>query len=357
MKIVQLLPNMAFGDAISNNAIVIRNIIRSMGYPTEIYADIIDAKIKTESIFSFDHMFLSPNDVLIYHLSTGSRLNYLVEKFHCKKMMIYHNITPFSYFIGFSNQAYHNTKAGLKEVKYLRDKFDYCIADSEFNKQDLIDYAYTCAIDVLPIAIPFLDYEKKPSNKIIRKYSDGIVNLLFVGRVAPNKKHEDIIAMFYHYNKKYNPYSRLIFVGHWYGMEKYYEQLCEYIEALHLRNVVFTGHVEFDEILAYYKLADVFLCASEHEGFCVPLVEAMFFDVPIVAYPHAAVPGTLGQGGVLLDQISPLLGAGVINALMTEKDFRNHVVTKQQERLSDFRFEVVKSQFVQYLSRFLERTV
>ena len=141
---------------------------------------------------------------------------------------------------------------------------------------------YTCPIDVLPILIPFDDYAKTPSQQVIDRYSDGYTNLIFTGRIAPNKRQEDVIRAFYDYKKFYNPKSRLILVGGHNGMERYYHRLKSYINALELEDVVFPGHIKFDEILAYYKIADVFLCQSEHEGFCVPLVEAMYFDVPVV---------------------------------------------------------------------------
>ena len=156
---------------------------------------------------------------------------------------------------------------------------------------------YTCPIDVCPILIPFSDYEKEPDRRVLRRYKgDGKTNLLFVGRIAPNKKQENVIRAFYFYHKYYSPDSRLFLVGSWSGMESYYERLCDYVKALGIaEHVVFTGHIRFDEILAYYHLADVFLCMSEHEGFCVPLVEAMYFHVPIVAYSCAAVPDTLEE--------------------------------------------------------------
>lgn len=109
---------------------------------------------------------------------------------------------------------------------------------------------------------------------------DGYTNFIFVGRVAPNKKQEDVIRAFYCYKKYCNPKSRLFIVGSYNGMERYYHRLRRYVGALELDNVVFTGHIPFAQILAYYHLADLFLCMSDHEGFCVPLVEAMYFNLP-----------------------------------------------------------------------------
>ena len=351
MKVVQLLPVMSYGDAIGNDVLAIRSVIRNMGYPSDIYADAIGPHLENENIIHYDNMVLAPNDILIYHLSTGSRLNRLIEQFYCRKIAIYHNITPSSYFFGYDAISYTAAKTGLKEIKHLKDKFDYCLADSEFNRQDLLDYGYTCKIDVLPIMVPFSDYAKKPASSILRKYADTMVNLLFVGRVVPNKKMEDVIQTLYHYYNKYNTSSRLFLVGRW--LDSYQNKLKEYAQTLGLRNVVFTGHVKFKEILAYYSLADVFVCMSEHEGFCVPLLEAMYFDIPIVAAPHTAVPSTLGDSGTLLDEGSPLLAAGVVDRLIRDAELRKKVISDQRKRLNDFSYPTVKRQFETYLNEFL----
>ena len=113
--------------------------------------------------------------------------------------------------------------------------------------------------------------------------------------------------------------QRLFFVGKYAGMEAYYEQLKRYVEALDLKDVYFTGHIKFDEILAYYRTADVFVCMSEHEGFCVPLVEAMYFGVPIVAYDSSAIADTLGNGGILTEDKDPKLVAEIINRLVQDE--------------------------------------
>jgi len=351
LKVVQLLPVMSYGDAIGNDVLAIRSVIRNMGYPSDIYADAIGPHLENENIIHYDNMVLAPNDILIYHLSTGSRLNRLIEQFYCRKIAIYHNITPSSYFFGYDAISYTAAKTGLKEIKHLKDKFDYCLADSEFNRQDLLDYGYTCKIDVLPIMVPFSDYAKKPASSILRKYADTMVNLLFVGRVVPNKKMEDVIQTLYHYYNKYNTSSRLFLVGRW--LDSYQNKLKEYAQTLGLRNVVFTGHVKFKEILAYYSLADVFVCMSEHEGFCVPLLEAMYFDIPIVAAPHTAVPSTLGDSGTLLDEGSPLLAAGVVDRLIRDAELRKKVISDQRKRLNDFSYPTVKRQFETYLNEFL----
>lgn len=176
--------------------------------------------------------------------------------------------------------------------------------------------------------------------------NDGLTNIIFTGRVVPNKKQEDVIAAFDIYQKYYNPESRLILVGNPQLIPAYYASLKEYVKALGTENVVFTGHITFSAILAYYRSADLFLCMSDHEGFCVPLLEAMFFDVPVVAKNTSAVGETLGGSGILLPDSEPGMAAGVMNRILTDEALRKKVLDNQRERLKDFENGRIKKQLL-----------
>lgn len=356
MKIIQMLPVIAFGDAVGNDTVALKRAISEMGYDTCIYAEVVDSRLPAGTAKSLSDGFpeVDKDDIIIYHFSTGSELNYRLEKFDCRKIMIYHNVTPPHFFEGYNENAVINCKKGLEGMKYLADKFDYCIADSEFNKQDLINAGYKCRIDVRPILIPFSDYEKKPDRSTLARCRDGMTNILFVGRIAPNKKHEDVIAAFCWYKKHINPRSRLILAGNYGGFELYYERLKKYVKALELEDVVFTGHVKFPQILAYYHGADLFLCMSEHEGFCVPVVESMFFKVPTVAYKSCAVPETMGGSGFLLDSKDPVETALVMDRILTDEKLRKSIIDSQLRRLEDFSYENVKAVFEKQLKTFIE---
>uniref|UniRef100_UPI00036E4C8D glycosyltransferase n=1 Tax=Ruminococcus flavefaciens TaxID=1265 RepID=UPI00036E4C8D len=233
-------------------------------------------------------------------------------------------------------------------------KVDYVLADSAFNKAELVKMGYTCPIDVRPILIKFSDYEQAPDGETVKKYSDGRKNLVFVGRIAPNKKQENVIRAFYCY-KKLNPDSRLILVGSLKGMENYHERLVKYAAALGIGDdVIFPGHIKFSEILAYYHIADAFVCMSEHEGFCVPLVEAMFFDTPIIAYDTSAISDTLGGSGVLLDSNDPVFAAAVIDRVLTDNSLRESIIEGQRRRLEDFSYDRIKNVFEKELKGFIE---
>ena len=356
MKIVQFLPTLAFGDAVGNDTVALQNAMRESGYQTEIFAEVVDQRLPkgTASDLCSGMPDLNSDDIILYHMSTGSKLNYQLENYPCKKIMIYHNITPPEFFHGYQAQAEANAQYGLDGLKHLSDKIDYCLADSDFNKSDLRKAGFTCPIDVRPILIPFSDYEKKPDEKIIKKYSDGYQNIIFVGRIAPNKKQEDIISAFACYKKYIHEKSRLILVGNWNGMERYYQRLKDYVHALEVEDVIFTGHIKFPEILAYYHIADLFLCMSEHEGFCVPLVEAMYFQVPIIAFKSCAVPWTLGGSGFLTDSKNPAEIAFLIERILKDELLRNQIISNQNERLRDFSYEKIKALFSEQLKKFLQ---
>lgn len=357
MKVIQMLPSLNYGDATGNDVLALRDLIQEMGYETQIYAKRIDDRLPEGTAILFEHLLeLSDDDVIICHTGGGSSLNARLPELNGQKIMIYHNITPPEFFRPYSDFRTEILEKGYRLVQNLSDKLDYCIADSEFNKGELLRMGFTCPIDVCPILIPFSDYETPPNEQVLRKYrGDGCTNLLFVGRIAPNKRQENVIRAFHYYHTNYNPRSRLFLVGSSErNLEKYNELLSQYVQELDLSDsVIFTGHTRFDEMLAYYRLADVFVCMSEHEGFCVPLVEAMYFDVPIVAYNSSAVPYTLGGSGILLESNAPEFAAGKIHEIVTDHALREELLYRQKQRLDDFTYENVSKRFRTLLANFI----
>ena len=318
MRIVQILPVLAFGDAVGNDTRALKDALLEAGYETEIYAAVIDERLPQGTAQPFDMLEkLEDDDIVIYHLSTGHKLNYEIEKLGGKKVILYHNITPEQYFKKYNRDASSSCAQGIKAAKRLAKIADYAIADSAYNKEDLIRFGFT-------------------------------------GRVVPNKKQEDIIQAFYYYKNYINPKSRLILVGSYAGIDKYHEQLEAYVRELGLADVIFTGQIKFDEILAYYHLADVFLCMSEHEGFCVPIVESMYFNVPVVARDTSAIAWTMGGSGVLLPDDDPIMAAEMVNRVLTDETLKDKILKNQRIRLQDFDNQKVKTQFLQIIDKIIQ---
>jgi len=357
MKVVQIVPTLAYGDAVGNDAMAIKTILYNAGYETEIYAESVVKPLDKTAAKPVDKLYeLGKEDVAILHLSTGAKINNDFADLLCRKIVRYHNVTPPKFFAKNDSRIEEINKWALQSVTFLADKVDYCLTASEFNKADLIEMGYQCRIDILPILIPFDDYKKKPDEKIIKKYQKTPM-VLFTGRIVPNKKIEDIIRAFYIYKKYYNRKAVLVLVGSYKATDIYYKKLATYVERIGAKDIIFTGHIRFDEILAYYHCADVFLCQSEHEGFCVPLVEAMFFRIPVIAYKSSAIAFTLGGSGVLMETKDPLLVAGMMNCVYQNKQLREQIIKEEERRLEDFSYNIVKEQFLEFIDDFIKNGI
>ncbi|MDU3489980.1 MAG: glycosyltransferase family 4 protein [Clostridiales bacterium] len=356
MRIIQMLPILSYGDAVGNHTITIKRLLRSMGYETEIYAAAVVPPLDGKTAKTIDRLpKLSEDDVVIYHLSTGHPLNEKFARLNCRKIVIYHNITPPGFFEKDDPFAAYVCWKGLQETKAIKDRVDYCITVSEYNKSELRRMGYKCPIDVVPILIPFKDYKKEPNAKLLQKLKAGKKkNIIFTGRVAPNKKHEDIIAAFAAYKKYYGDDVRLTLVGNYNPYDMYAARLHAYVSRLGVRDVHFTGHVKFDEILAYFKSANLFICMSEHEGFGVPLAEAMMFKVPILAYDSSAVGETLNGSGFLINDKSPEFVAGCMHRILTDQELRKSLIEKEQERLKELAPSVVADQVKKLIQGFVD---
>jgi glycosyltransferase involved in cell wall biosynthesis len=249
---------------------------------------------------------------------------------------IYHNITPAHFFLGFhphlAGLCYH----GRRELASFAPRTELALGDSEYNRRELEGAGFT-RTGVLPIVLDFSSYERPPSPVVKRLYGDGRTNLLFVGRIIPNKRIDDLIRVFAVYKRYRDPKSRLLLVGDYRGHEHYYDRLQAMVRDLRLDDVVFTGHVDDDELAACYGVSHLFLCLSEHEGFCVPLQEAMHFSLPVVAYDAGAVRETLRGGGVLLREKRPEEVAELVYQILHEDALRARILATQARAIREVR--------------------
>lgn len=352
-KIIQVVDYLNYGDAIGNSILEIDKLIKDFNIETGIYTIEADKRIDSNIFKSYEELpLLSENDIMLYHLAIGTFLPTVLVQYHCKKVLVYRNVTPVKFFKDEPLSVVESSKRGIEQARFLSDKVDYSMTFSDFSRNDLIEMGYKCDIDVMPMPFRYNEYAKMPKREITEKYKDGKTNILFVGRVAPNKKHDDLIESFACYKKNYNLNSRLILVGSFKEDDSYYKYLIEKVVNLNLgEDVLFTNHVKPDELLAYFKISDVFLCLSEHEGFCVPLIEAMYFEIPIVAYKSTAIPETLGGTGILLEDKHPEKVSEAINKLMIDEEFRNKLIEAQLKRLDYFKPENVKKIWEESLAK------
>lgn len=343
MIINQLLPTMSYGDAVSNSALAMQNCLKEIGIESKIYAEHIHPKL---TAIVNPASTIPKNESVIYHMAIGCHLAYEIPKFTKKRMLLYHNITPNHFFKGYDEQSAELCVQGREELNFLKDFIDVSFAVSEYNKSELEQIGYKKS-SVTPIMINFEDYDSSCNYNLLTKLRQTKkgTDLLFVGRLAPNKKQEDIIKVFYYYKKYFDTNARLFLVGSYTRMERYHLQLNNLVKHLNLEDVFVTGHVPFSDIISYYNNADIFLCMSEHEGFCVPILEAMKFKLPIIAYKKCAVPETLGNGGILVSEKDYKGIASLIKVIIDDQLLRKRILDNQSKRLERFSLENTKRIF------------
>ncbi len=352
MRIHQLLPNLSYGDAISNHALGLRQLLREWGHESEIHAQYIDPKMADECRL-YSELRTDASSITIYHHSIGStELTQRYLQLKGKRVMIYHNITPHHFFEPYKTKHYELTKHGRESLVLFKDSVDMLLADSAYNGSELEALGYPKS-RVLPILVDFDSFDATAPAPPVRGEEDW-VHFLFVGRISPNKRQEDVIRVFGWYHRFINRKSRLLLVGDSCGSEAYLQELREVVASLDLdHQVTFTGRTTFSELIAHYRRADLFLCLSEHEGFCVPLLEAMHHQIPVIGYETTAVPETLGNSGVLVTRKNVPIVAEMAHLLQTDADLRERIVNGQNRRLADFSHAAVAARFKSYIDELL----
>ncbi|MFH1485562.1 MAG: glycosyltransferase family 4 protein, partial [Chloroflexota bacterium] len=308
------------GDAVFNMATAIRTWLKGHGNDSHILANHIAPSLKSHAL-PYNRGRLRPGDILLYHYALSTEVSSYVtaqKALGVKTVLLYHNMTPARYFRYEDPLLYKQLQNGQQELSTLRDSVDLAVAMSDFSKVELSALGYR-NIAVLPAVIIDEKYEVPPDPDVLKRWGDGRTILLFVGRIAPNKKQEDLIKAFYFY-KRINPHSSLLLVGALGTTQVYYRWVQELAEYLKLSDVHFCGHVTQSELNAYYKVADVFVSMSEHEGFGVPLVESMHFGIPVIAYKATAVPETLGEAGIMVKRKDFPVIAELIDMLVSDKE-------------------------------------
>ncbi len=337
-RVHQLLAALSYGDAIGNEALTIQRHLRALGFESDIFAEGVHPRMAHLARPLWEYRQVSgPETVCLFHFSIGSAAGRLIFHAADRLVAIYHNITPAHFFLGFhphlAGLCYH----GRRELMAFAPRTELGLGDSEYNRRELEEAGFARTA-VLPIVLDLDKYQAPPSPVAARLFRDERTNIVFVGRIIPNKKIDDLIRTFAVYQKAFNPRSRLLLVGDHRGHERYYDRLQEMVRELRLDEVVFTGHVDDDDVLAYYRAADVFLCLSEHEGFCVPLQEAMALEVPVIAYDAGAVRETLLGGGVLVEGAKrPDELAALVDAVVRRPDLRQAVLASQERALARLR--------------------
>lgn len=360
MKVIQIIVNLVYGDGMSNCLFFVKRLLDACGIPNEaLVGSYLDPRVAGKGITNMEYVLdygFAPDDIVIYHYGTGSRLNTLVERIPCRKILIFQNVTPPEFFRDWNYEAYATCAAAYSDIEFTAGTYMHAITPSEFSKRILMDYGWKADdISVFPLyELP--DIDKAYDTATFERFNDNGMNILFTGRIAPNKKTEDIIRIFNFYNRNYDADSRLILIGSG-SPESYKEAVVSYIEEHGIKNVVLTGHISDEERNAIYKAADVFLCMSEHEGFCIPVLEAFQRKIPVIAYKATAVPDTMGTAGILVDTKDPDAVCKEIDKLVHDEVYRKQIVEGQLKRLPDMTLSAHKDEFIQLLQHIEETDI
>lgn len=339
-RIDQIVPSFAGRDAIGIHVLHSRDVLRSMGFESEIYCGGAWDEVKHLS-HGMDELPASgdPDDWLVYHLSSGAKEGDVFGSRPERKIVDYHNITPAELLMPWAPWVGDEVVWGRRQLAELAGVSFFSLADSGYNAQEMAAVGYRDPLVVPPLfdlaAFRHQVDEQFLSERLEERAAGGS-DWLFVGRVAPHKAQHDLIKAFALYRRLYDPVARLHLVGTWMG-EDYPRALDRFVERLGLGDSVrVTNLVAAGQLAAFYRIADVFVCASDHEGFCVPVIEAMENGVPVVAFGSAAIPETVAQGGLVLQEKSAVTLAAAAHRVVADRDLRDRLVAAGRERARYF---------------------
>jgi glycosyltransferase involved in cell wall biosynthesis len=343
----QVMAGASPGDAITDQALVIRRWLREMGFVSDLYAEHVHETLLSEVQPLAAYRPGRQEKWAVLHHSIGSAAVEVLARQDQRLILIYHNVTPPEFFAQIDPAWAERMRRGQAQLAALRSQTALALADSAFNEQELVTAGFT-STGVLPITLDerlyHLPVEEEPWEQVNGK---GPL-LLFVGRLAPNKKQEDLIRLLF-YVRRIQPAAQLTLVGdRWLlGYDRWLERLAQSLglgEA-----VILTGRVSQKEMVAHYRAADLYVSMSEHEGFGKPLIESMYLGLPIMAYESTAVPYTLGDAGVLFRKKDYEALAEMVDILCGDQALRRRIVERQRARVQAFLEPQVRKQLADSL--------
>ena len=343
----QFHPSCTFGDGVTNGMLFAQRVLRSLGFESEIFCDNIPRELK-QVVRPTAELARNGDEWLLVHHSLGYPDDAWLSAFAGRAILVYHNITP-AEMLPADGPWRDLSRLGREQLKTWKPWFAAAIGVSELNAAELREAGYREA-RVLPLLVD-IDAVRSAAwdAKVPGSYRDT-TNVLFVGRVAPNKRHDLLIEAFAHYLHYTDSPSRLILPGASQdaGWQAHLESLAE---SLSVRDCVdFLGPVSDQVLRGLYRAADLFACMSDHEGFGMPLIEASVFDVPVLARATSGVPGTLGAGGLLADTDDPETLGALMQAVLGEPGLRRRIVAGQQANLGRFELSALSGQLVELLA-------
>ncbi len=350
----QFVPALLPRDATGDHTRALRDAFRSAGWESDIYVEAAHDELLDEAIYFEKYPARSrPGDVLLYQLGTSSPVaDFLLGRSEAL-VLDYHNITPESFYEGWEEHTAAKVALARRQVAALAPRAVLGFADSGFNARELASLGCPSTV-VVPILVD-LDAEgnfpdEREQARLAARHGNATV-LLFVGRISPNKAQQHLVEALWMYRRLYDPDARLHLVGPAVTPD-YADAVFAFAAELGLADAVVHGEgLSAGELAAWYEDADVFVCLSQHEGFCIPLLEAMRAGTPIVAFDAGAVAETLADAGILLPTARPATVAAAVARVHQDHELAGRLVESGRMRLGDFAAPTVRQRFVDVLAQ------
>jgi len=350
VRVDQVIPSLASRDAIGVHTLHLRDGLRHVGIDSDIFYGSVTPDVTHEGRPVTELGRSGRDRWLLYQSSIGSPVYDIFAARTEPKLVNYHNITPAHLLRDWEPAVAYEVALGRTQLARLGPQSRLAVADSAFNESELRALGYGDTA-VVPLLIDMQRKSEEADPAVAarlrqRKATSGGADLIFVGKVSPHKAPHDLVKMLAVVRRLYDPAARLHLVGSPLG-ETYEPALRAFVTELGLDDAVnFAGSVSEAELEAYLQASDVFVCASDHEGFCVPLAEAMGHGLPIVAYGVTAVPETVGDAGLLLSDKSPLRFAAAVGRVLDDDTLRAHLTAAGLARAGGFNLPDSQRRFV-----------
>ncbi len=356
-RIDQVIPSFARRDAIGYHSLQVRELLRHLGFQSEIFYARAAPDAETEGQPLGRLGPGHPGRWLLYQLSIGSAAGDLVMSRPETLLVNYHNITPADLLRAWEPVVAEEVSWGRRQLRELATRTRAAIAVSRFNEAELVASGYRHT----SVAPPLVDLDSfggradpQLSARLAARRRQGGHDLLFVGKLSPHKAQHELVEALALYRELYDPDARLHLVGGALS-EAYHRALSSFAGELGLAEAVdITGSVSHEQIIAHYQAADVFVCASKHEGFCVPLVEAMHHGLPVVAFEAGAVSETLGGAGLVSPRPDPLWMAAAVQRVIKDRSHNAALRAAAAERVASLSLEHTRARLAAVLSDVVE---
>jgi glycosyltransferase involved in cell wall biosynthesis len=335
-RVDQLLPNLSAGDATSDACLAFGRMLAVGGAETRVWAvDIDPARRADATRLDLRELRRRRPDLVLFHYATGSAVADQLRRSGLPYGVFFHNVTPPRYFLGANDLLAGIVWRGLADLTPLLRRAAVVLAPSRFSA-DQLRAAGAAAVEIVPLPFDRAAHDLPPDPAVVARLGDGRANLLFVGRVAPNKRQDELLRLYRYYVRAIDGEARLLLVGSAAAAPHYRDWLARAAAAWGLEGLELAGQVTDGARTAYYRVARVFVSLSEHEGFGLPIVEAMHHGLPVVARGAAAVGETVGSGGLIVGD-APIPRLAELVAMAAEDGaLRERLIAAGRARVADF---------------------